>query len=48
MANPLMHYKVCDEITYPFLDFNGTTIEIWEWENNFTCYWACDYFTMLG
>ena len=23
-----IHYKVQDEITYPFLNFNGTTVEI--------------------
>ena len=22
------HYKVWDEITYPFLNFNGTTVEV--------------------
>ena len=28
--------KVWDEITYPFLNFNGCTVEVWEWINNFT------------
>ena len=28
-------YKVGDEITYPFPNFNGATIEIWEWMGNF-------------
>ena len=23
-----IHYKVCDEITYPFLNFNGCTVEV--------------------
>ena len=23
--------KVCDELTYPFLNFNGCTVEVWEW-----------------
>ena len=23
-----IHFKVWDEITYPFLNFNGTTIEV--------------------
>ena len=30
--NPSMdhiHYKVWDEITYPFPNFNGATVEIW-------------------
>ena len=24
-----------DEITYPFSNFNGSTIEVWEWISNF-------------
>ena len=24
-----------DEITYPFPNFNGYTVEVWEWMNNF-------------
>ena len=23
-----IHYKVCDEITYPSLNFNGATVEV--------------------
>ena len=30
------HYEVWDEITYPVPNFNGATIEIWEWIGNFT------------
>ena len=30
-----IYYKVWDEITYPFLNFNGATVEIKEWINNF-------------
>ena len=30
-----IHYKVWDEITYPFPNFNGATIEVWEWIHNF-------------
>ena len=26
-----IHYKVWDEITYPFTNFNGVTIEVCEW-----------------
>ena len=33
-SNPL--YSVCGEITYPFQNFNGATVENWEWINNFT------------
>ena len=24
-----------DEITYPFPNFNGCTVEVWEWMSNF-------------
>ena len=27
--------EVWDEITYPFPNFNGCTVEVWEWINNF-------------
>ena len=30
-----IHHKMWDEITYPFLNFNGATVEVWEWMNNF-------------
>ena len=26
-----IYYKVWDEITYPFPNFNGTAVEVWEW-----------------
>ena len=29
-----IHYKVWDEITYPFLNFHGCTAEVWEWMSN--------------
>ena len=25
------HYNVWDEITYPFLNFNGATVEVYGW-----------------
>ena len=25
-----------DELTYPFPDFNGATVDVWEWKSNFT------------
>ena len=39
-----------DEITYPFPNFNGCTVGVWEWISNFTPshYWVCDYLSMLG
>ena len=30
-----MFSKVWNEITYPFPDFNGYTVEVWEWISNF-------------
>ena len=33
--NPI-RYKVWAGITYPFPNFNGCTIEVWEWINNFS------------
>ena len=29
------HYKVWVEITYPFPNFSGATVEVWEWVSNF-------------
>ena len=31
-----MHSKMRNEIAYPFQNFNGYTVEIWEWISNFT------------
>ena len=33
--NNYIHYKVWDEITYPFLNFNGAIVDVWEWISNF-------------
>ena len=30
-----MPSKVWDEIIYSFLNFNGCTVEVWEWISNF-------------
>ena len=30
-----IHYKVRDENTYPFPNFNGSIVEAWEWISNF-------------
>ena len=35
MESDQMPSEVWDEITYPFLTFNGCTIDVWEWINNF-------------
>ena len=29
-----IHPKVWAEITYPFLNFNSVTVEVWEWISN--------------
>ena len=44
-----IHNKVWDKITYPFPNFDFSTIEVWEWISYFysTLYWACDYLYML-
>ena len=34
------HYKVWDEIIYPFPNFNGATVEVWELMNNFIPYFT--------
>ena len=34
MRNNYIHFKVWDEITYPFPEFNGETIEVCEWISN--------------
>ena len=40
-----MPSKVWDEITYPFLNFNGCTIEVWEWISNFILHIIIDVIT---
>ena len=30
-----IHYKIWDEISLPFINFNGATVEVWEWINDF-------------
>ena len=44
------HYKMQDEITYPFPNFTGANTEVWEWISNFITHfnWTCDYLSMLG
>ena len=36
MESNYTHYNVRGEITYPFLYFNGATVEDYEWISNFT------------
>ena len=35
-----IHYKMWDENTYPFPNFNGTTVEVWEWISNFIAHFT--------
>ena len=32
--NDYIHYKLWDEITYPFPNFNGTNVVVCEWTSN--------------
>ena len=46
-----MASKLWDEITYPFPNFIGCTIDIWEWKSNFIPHFTmyrCNYLPMLG
>ena len=40
-----MPSEVWDEITYPFSNVNGATVEIWEWISNFIPYSITDVIT---
>ena len=42
---PCSPYEVWDEITYPFQNFNDTTVEVWEWINNFIPHFSGHVFT---
>ena len=43
-----MHFKVQDEITYPFLNFNGCTVAVLEWISNPTPHFTGDAITYAG
>ena len=34
------HYTVYDEITYSFPNFNGCTVDVWEWMSNFVSHFT--------
>ena len=42
-----IHYKVLDEITYPFPNFNGCTIDVWEWISDFIQHFTSHVFLLL-
>ena len=37
--------KLCDEITYPFPNFNGCAVEVWEWISNVIPHYMMDVIT---
>ena len=41
------HYKVWDESTYLFLNFNGATVEVYEWISNFIPHFAGKVITYI-
>ena len=44
-VNETVSSKVWDEITYAFPNFNGATIEVWEWISNSTSHFIMDLIT---
>ena len=42
-----MPSKVWDEITYPFLNFNGCTVEVKEWIGNFILHFVMDVISWI-
>ena len=45
-----LHYEMRLEMTFPFPNFNGCSVEIWDWIITFTPtrYLTCHYLSMLG
>ena len=41
-----INYKMWNEITYPFPNFNDCTVEIWEWISNFIPHFIIDVITI--
>ena len=39
------HYKMWDEISYPFPNFNGSTVDVWEWITDFIPHFIMDVLT---
>ena len=40
-----MRNEECGGITYPFPNFNGGTVEVWEWVSNFIPHFIMDVIT---
>ena len=47
IVNNYIHYNVWDEITHPFRDLNGATIDIWKWINSFIPYFPGHVITYI-
>ena len=43
--NNYHHYKMWDEIIYPFPNANGATVGVWEWINNFNPHFSAGVVT---
>ena len=43
-----MRSEVWDEITYPFPNLSGCTVEAWEWKSNFTPHLITDITTFYA
>ena len=43
-----MPNRVWDEITFPFPNFNGSTVEVWEWISNFIPHFIMGGVTLLA
>ena len=39
--------KIWQKIAYPFLNFNSTTVDVWEWTGNFIQHFMMDVITYL-
>ena len=44
----IMSIIKCGMITFPFPNFNGAAVEVWELINNFITHFTCEYLSMLG
>ena len=40
-------YEISDQIIYPFPNFNGAAVEVWEWMSNFVSHFMLDVLNTL-
>ena len=45
MYAPRGQIRISSQITYPFPNFNGATVEVWEWISNFNPHLIMDVIT---